>query len=235
MSRYLLTIAAGILFFPQIAIADTIYTTLGPDGTYYFAAGTAVSGTAASIFGSPVPPSRVAAQFTAQNNYLLTEVDLAITNVDGTNGVTITLAEDLGGLPGSAIAAWTFSNLPGFGSTDRFYERAIETSPLRLLAGTSYWVVASPLAADTYDVWNLNSNSGTGVGGVIAIDSGNGFVSSILPSDTFAYKVIGTLDAQGPPPSVPEPASLSLAFAALAGMAWRRFGYRGGEGKKLRS
>jgi len=93
--------------------------------------------------------------FTPAVNDTLTRVLVAVGYVTGTNGVTVSVNEDAGGLPGDALQTFEETGLRNFGSCC-----AVETvgANIAVTAGTQYWVVVAtgPNTSDTWDAWNLN-------------------------------------------------------------------------------
>ncbi len=201
------------------ANAAVIYSDMGPALAPYFNAnGRAVTG---SAVGSP-GYQQVAVPFTATGNYNVSQIDIALTfsgisGVFGTDGASVVIASNNGGMPGSTLGSWNISGLPS--SFTGTTTDAIAVSGVTLTSGLQYWIVATPGASTTDDIWDTNSNP-TGVFGNEEINQGSGWVS-LTPYDLGAFDVIGTAVP------TPEPASSALAiggFALIAaGWARRRF------------
>jgi hypothetical protein len=75
-----------------------------------------------------------------------------------------------------------------------------------LQKGQTYWLVTTPLAANTQAVWNLNS---TGVTGLGAVNFGGVWLTAQVPSG--AFEVVGKS-------VVPEPAVWLLFATGLLGI-----------------
>jgi hypothetical protein len=208
-------IAAAIAAMAPSAYANMIYSNLGPGNTYFYGAGDTVSGTSATYLGSPIGLSEVAVEFTSNYDFVLGEIDVALSNSNGTNSASLMLCEDSGGVPGTAIESWTVTDLPAFGSTSTELQAVLPTSIVTLLGGQDYWVVAAAITADTYDIWNLDGN-GSGAGGLMAQNTGSGWATAELPDSQMAFAVQGEI--------VPEPGTFWWGFAGviLAGILSRR-------------
>jgi hypothetical protein len=159
------------------------------------------SASGAGFFQSAANP------FTSSGNYQLSQIDLALSFLSGTNSATVTLNSDSSGLPGAVLATWNLSSLPVFG-TCCTVETLTPSSTVFLSAGTQYWIVAAPGASNTWDAWNLNN---TGATGLIAFDNGTGFFG-VSGRTLSAFDVLG----------VPEPTTLALVSGGLALLLVRR-------------
>ena len=131
----------------------TIYTNLGPRPNWFNChAGLRVSQIA--------PIEEWAMPFTPQGDYLLVEVQVALTWVSGFNKATVSIYTDQGGLPGTSIRDYPLSNLPKFGVS--CYLDNLKFSPgVKLQKGKQYWVVAKA-ANLSNDKWNLTYNGANG-------------------------------------------------------------------------
>jgi hypothetical protein len=132
---------------------------------------------------------------------------VAIGLVSGTNSASLTLNSDSGGAPGGVLATWSLSSLPAFG-TCCTVETVTPSGSIVLTSGTQYWLVASVIASDTWDAWNLNS---TGATGFVWL-SGSG---SVADQTLGAFDVLGT-------PAVPEPSTVLFTAGGLALLWFRR-------------
>jgi hypothetical protein len=115
-----------------------IYSNLGPKGeVYWYSAGWDVSGPdyeyGEQWVGFPFIPKADAE---------VTEIEVAIANASGTNGVTISLNKDSSGLPGQALRTWNITNLPTFGSCCKL-DVARSLKGIKVKKATQYWIVAS--------------------------------------------------------------------------------------------
>jgi hypothetical protein len=87
-------------------------------------------------------------------------------------------------------------------------ETVTPSGSIVLTSGTQYWLVASVIASDTWDAWNLNS---TGATGFVWL-SGSG---SVADQTLGAFDVLGT-------PAVPEPSTVLFTAGGLALLWFRR-------------
>jgi hypothetical protein len=192
------------------ANADIIFNDYGPGYTYNTGIGWTVS-------GSTSAPGNFyqANEFTASVTAAVTEVDLGISLVTGTNSVTVELRTDNSGVPGSLLESYGFVGLGPFGSQNGPLIATSVTNPT-LVAGTNYWMVVLPGASDTWAVWNWNDQSVTGNG---SFSSDGGATWSNGSSETLgAFEVFGGT-------AVPAPSTLVMS-SILFGMGGVLFGYK---------
>jgi len=156
--------------------------------------------------------------FLSSANVVLTRLAIALSAFDRTNAapVTVTLAANAGGIPGSIFESWTIpvGALGAFGGpVVPFLLTSIVHPTLDL--GTRYWVTASGGSADAI-AWNLtllNDPNPT------ATSVNNGVTWNTLGLTPGAVQLEGDVIA------TPEPASLTLfatGLVALAGVSRRR-------------
>ena len=154
--RLLFAIAlTGCLSLP--AMADSIaFSNLGPAGSYDSTNGY-------SIFGSSVssPPESVAGGFTASVSGTLSQIDLGLGHLSGSNTALVRVYTDVNSDLGALIFSGQVSNQPQFGSTGLSLT-ALHPSSGALLAGNNYFLLVEPGAAGTFDAWNLNSTNAFG-------------------------------------------------------------------------
>ena len=197
-----LSAAAGVLFFIGTAGAATIYNNFGPGNAYSTGAGWTVSGST-SFPGS----STAGMAFTPSGSFTLTQIDVAINLVGGTNSASLTLNSDSSGAPGAVLATWSLSSLPAIGACCTV-ETVTPSGSIVLASGTQYWLVASVIASDTWDAWMLNTTGATG------FKWQNG--------TTEADQTLGAFDVLGTPgAAVPEPSTVLLSAGGLA-LLWLR-------------
>jgi hypothetical protein len=145
------------------------------------------SGWTISAVGSIVGAQQdVAMPFTPSNNYAVKTITVAVGYVAGTNGVTVSLNADAGGLPGAVLRKGALTGLPVFGTCCTTVSIGGKGTPLT--AGTQYWVVVKTdkKTADTWDAWNQNN---IGLSGPFAFDNGTGW--QLTTGTTAAYSVLG--------------------------------------------
>ena len=105
--------------------------------------------------------------------FMLTQIEVGIFNQSGTNSVMLSLDNSSGGLPGATIESWTLTGLPAspFPNNGDIVQTVKPVSPVSLVSGAEYWIVASPIAGDTTNIWALGlageiaplaRNTGTG-------------------------------------------------------------------------
>ncbi len=128
----------------------------------------------------------VAMPFTPNKNYAVKTITVAVGYVAGTNGVSVSLNADAGGLPGAVIKKASVTGLPVFGTCCVTASIGAKGSPVT--AGTQYWVVVKTdkKTADTWDAWNMNN---LGVTGDFAFNTGTGW--QLTNGPTAAYSVMG--------------------------------------------
>jgi hypothetical protein len=196
-----LSAAAGMLLFVGTAGAATIYNNFGPGNAYSTGVGWDVTGStsAPGLFTS-------AMAFTPSGTYTLTQIDVAINLVSGTNSASLTLNSDSGGAPGGVLATWSLSSLPAFGACCTV-ETVTPSGSIVLASGTQYWVVGSAVASDTWAAWMFNTTGATG----FKWETGLG---------TSAGTTLGAFDVLGTP-AVPEPSTVLFTASGLA-LLWLR-------------
>jgi hypothetical protein len=93
---------------------------------------------------------------------IITQIDVAIGYVAGTNAVVIGLAADDHGLPGKTLKSWTFKNMYPFG--DCCTLDTVKTKGIKIKIKTQYWVTVTTNANDAtlWGAWNLTYNGATG-------------------------------------------------------------------------
>jgi len=195
--------------------AEIVFSNLSPpDNSYNRSAGVVIAGP-----GVP-PPLRAqipAVAFTPDDDFTLTQIGVALTHFSGTNSAMLSLDSSSGGLPDGTIESWSLTGLPAGSNT--ILQTVTPDIPVSLVSGTQYWLVVSPIASDTNDIWNFSLTDTTSPTAV----SPNGGSSFFLTpaSQRPAFAVLGNPVGS----EVPEPTSLVLlatGIVGIVGMALRR-------------
>ena len=203
-----------VLAMPHLAKADSIYTSFVGGATYDCCVGSSVSGTAATNVGVLAGNNEAAGAFTPAADFDLTQIDVGFWFVGSPNSdeFTLSLSPDSGGMPGTAIETWTALIAPFQSSgTSSLVEPVMPVSPVELIGGSQYWIVATPTDSNTFVVWSYNL-PGTGPGGIFAQNTGSGWSVFDSSIETLAFDVEGT--------EVPEPGTLSLLVVGLLGIGY---------------
>ena len=169
---------------PALGPGGAIFDNFGTNHAYSCCVGWTVSEP-----GSVVGTSMAANAFTPTQAAVVTRIEIALSNVLGTNNATIELTSDSGGLPGTVLESEAVSGQPSFGTCCGF--TTVFTASIPVLAGHRYWVgaIAGPNDAnDTWDAWTWNS---TGQTGPVAFDSGSGWVLDSSSATEGAFAVLG--------------------------------------------
>ncbi len=145
---------------PHSAKLVTIYSNLSSGSSAYDPnAGYGILGTDA---GQPWPEA-VGCGFKPKANHTVTEIQVGVTYVQGTNTMVLSLRENKNDRPGKVLHSWHFSNLPDFGTCCTL-QTAKFAKGIPVVKGKMYWVVVAPdpKHQDTYDVWNNAYNDPSG-------------------------------------------------------------------------
>jgi hypothetical protein len=108
-------------------------------------------------------PEWIGCGFRPKADHTVTEIQVGVTYVQGTNGVTLSLNADNQDRPGKALHTWQFANLPDFGTCCTLQTGKLTTG-IKVKRGKLYWVVlrTSAKTQDTWDVWNYDINGQQG-------------------------------------------------------------------------
>jgi hypothetical protein len=125
-----------------------------PQGTYWCCTGN-------SLFGPEGLPGNaefwLGAAFTPNANHTVTRIEIAATNVQGTNSMTLSIASDSNGVPGQVLKSWVIKNLPPLGSCCTVVVQD-DTSGVPVTAGQQYWITLTTDSkeANTWATWQYN-------------------------------------------------------------------------------
>lgn len=184
--------------------ADTVFSNLAAGSPTY----NAFSGYASGPSGTSGNTFVWAMPFEPSANYNLTQIDVALGLLGGTNAVTITLNSDTNNAPGTVLATWNEANLPDFGTCCTL-EQLLPNSLVTLIAGNQYWVEVNPGAPDSLIGWNWNSAGDFGT----LWRSESGVINISGPISSSAN--LGAFDVLGVPATTPEPSSFGVLASGL--------------------
>ena len=167
--------------------AQAIFSNLGtryPMGLYFCCSGATVSGPDSALGFQSWP----AMEFTPSTDATVTELDLAIEWISGTNEVDLGLYTDAGGIPGTLLKTFKASGLQSVGGCCSLAVGK-DKEGIPITAGTPYWVAATTArnAPDTFGSWEFNSTDQ--VDAVpSAVNKGSGWVTNggAVPAASFA-------------------------------------------------
>jgi hypothetical protein len=114
-----------------------------PKSPYYAPDGLTISGPN-TITGT----IETAVAFTPAASATVSEIDAAVGNINGTNGVLVSIYSDASNSPGSSLGDFSVSDLPVFGSCCELATAKLKKG-LKLTAGTQYWLVFSTSSKQT--------------------------------------------------------------------------------------
>jgi hypothetical protein len=124
--------------------------------------------------------------FTASGGGDVSQIDIALNLLSGTDAGTVSLSNDVGGALGTTLGSWSFTP-PSAGTAT-----ISGISGVNLVAGTSYFLTAS-VAGDAFDSWRVSDTVGgeTILGG--EVDYGPLGAFDILGADVAATPLPATL------------------------------------------
>jgi hypothetical protein len=186
--------------------ADVVFNNLGA-GDSFSASGRIIQGESVGTIGDV---DQAAAFTVGGAGAYLTGITLGIgvnsSPSNGTGPLDVILAADAAGLPGAALRTLPIN----VNSTGDQAITVSDDGTLLLSANTTYWVIAD--GKTTFDgAWRFN-NIGD-VGPTAGRSGGGAWNLHSIDGDRYAFRVEGRL--------VPEPATIVLCAAALAGLASR--------------
>lgn len=207
MSRKITLLAfLAVIALVATAGADTLYTTLGPNGEYDTGSGYFVDG---SNYYNQV----LAMPFTPNQTANMADAVLALGNYAGSNSpVSLYLESDNGGQPGNVLATLTqqgqIQSFFNGGSLVQFNCNGCGT----VNAGTQYWIVAQETDPNTEQAWMYAYQDQTGELAFNQVGSQNG------PWNLYDGTISGFRVDSG----VPEPGTFMMlgsgVLAAAAGL-----------------
>ena len=202
----------AMLAVPAVSNAATIFSSLGPGGTYV-----CCSGLGAGAFNGGFYTD--AGAFTPSYNTTLTQIDVPVfaEPASGSNFVfNLSLYSDASDSPGAPIATWSNLTAPAAPATgtESLVTSVVPVTTIDLVGGQQYWVVVIPEAANTSLLWNTPPD--TSVAYPYAFKDPNSVFGNnwVVPA-VQAGSVSVAFDVQG---TVPEPSTLLLIPAGFAGL-----------------
>jgi hypothetical protein len=175
---------------PVVAIPEgtvTIYSNLALSYSYDSGTGWTESGPFSSVGSSTL---QAMAFKPTKGTYLLTQLDLAISYLSGTNGYTLELRNDNHGKPGQKIASWVVTGLPTFGATSMGLETIKVKGLIMLLKGSQYWLVPK-VNSDEWAAWNYDSLNPVATGKLATSNDGGSTWTIYNNVVNGAYDVLG--------------------------------------------
>jgi MYXO-CTERM domain-containing protein len=208
--------ALGVCSSPVIA-GSVLFSDLGPPGDVYVSG----SGSAAAGSGSNIGNSVTTAElFTSAGSgtFSVTQIDLAVGNVEAPDTFYASIWSDDAGLPGTEVADayWSLSTSASFGTCCALVAVSGITG-VSLTGGQQYFMILGPLSLsdDSENAWNYNNQ------GAASLD-----LYSTNGGSTWVYNGVGptgAFDIDGTSTSEPgSPVLLGTGLIGLLGVAARR-------------
>ena len=203
----------AMLALPAVSNAETIFSSLGPGGTYVCCSGLGVGAFNGGLYTN-------AGAFTPSFNTTLTQIDVPVFAEPGSGSnfvFNLSLYSDSSDRPGATpIVTWSNLTAPAAPSTGTasLLTSVVPLTTIELLAGQQYWVVVSPEAANTSLLWNTPPD--TSVAYTYAFkDPDSAFGNNWVVPTPEAGVVSVAFDVQG---TAPEPSTVLLIPAGFAGL-----------------
>ena len=167
-----LTAASILMLMPShdrgVSIANastTLYSTFDPGDIYDQFSGWTIGGSRVNVQGL---------QFVPDVSGVVQTIEIAAFRLAGGSGVNISLRTDVGGMPGSVLETLPICCF-GDAASIQLVNSALKPA---LTAGTTYWLVVSPIAAGDQFGWNrilhppflLNAQQSMGGPWVLGLD-----------------------------------------------------------------
>ena len=164
-----LPLAGGVRHAHVPSLYSVVYDSIGSG--YNCCSGWTISAVG-SVIGAQFWP---AIQITLPTNESLTQLDVGVGYVTGTNAVQLAIYKDKKGLPGKMCWSGDASNLPTFGSTSTATVSAT-VKKCKFKANKPFWVAVQTDAnsSDTWDAWNVSNTTNA----PLAENTGSGWTSS---------------------------------------------------------
>jgi hypothetical protein len=193
----IMTFVVVSLFGMAEAGADTVFSNLGPGGSFGSSSATIQQGILSGY------------AFTASETATFTSMELAVGSFAADVTGDAYLATDIGGVPGATLASWSFAVPQALGGSLITLPYPTILPPVTLDRGVQYWVYLtdptppSPGSTNTF-AWFLNS---TGQTGPEAFNNAGRWYTGTFT--TAAFQIDGTIT------SVPEPSSIVTSLIGL--------------------
>jgi hypothetical protein len=125
-----------------------------PEGTYWCCTGNTMAGSN----GMPgFEEWWLGTAFTPSADSTVTRIEVVASYISGPANLTLSIASDSNGVPGTVIESWVIKNLPKFGSCCTVTVQDDKTG-IPVTAGTQYWITLTTDAKekDTWATWEYN-------------------------------------------------------------------------------
>ena len=167
--------------------ATLIFSNIGNKyrlGLYFCCSGATVSGPDSGLGFQSWP----AMQFVPSTDATVTELDVAVEWIEGTNEVDLDLYADSGGVPGTLLKTFTATGLQSDGGCCGLAVGK-DKDGIAIVAGTPYWVAVTTdkNGTDTFGSWEFNSTDQLDPL-PSAVNKGSGWVTNggAVPAASFA-------------------------------------------------